>query len=84
MLKWKVVANMTKQLGYTASSLGNHEFDDGVGDLVGFASEVTSSFPLLACNLVRCFVTYEQKFIVLLRVAIYGLPIIPIIPAQLA
>ena len=38
--------------GYTASSLGNHEFDDGVGDLVKFAREVTDTFPVLACNLV--------------------------------
>ncbi len=44
---------MTRSLGYTASSLGNHEFDDGVVDLVKFATEVTPVYPLLACNLVR-------------------------------
>ena len=34
MFKWRVVANLTRPLGYTAQSLGNHEFDDGVPDLV--------------------------------------------------
>lgn len=52
LLKWSVVSNMTRSLGYTASSLGNHEFDDGVADLVNFANEVTPVYPLLACNLV--------------------------------
>ena len=52
LLKWTVVSNMTRSLGYTASSLGNHEFDDGVGDLTKFAAEVTDTYPLLACNLV--------------------------------
>lgn len=53
LLKWTVVSNMTRSLGYTASSLGNHEFDDGVGDLTKFATEVIGSYPLLACNLVK-------------------------------
>ena len=49
MFKWKVVANLTKDLGYTASSLGNHEFDDGDMDLERFTQLVP--YPMLACNL---------------------------------
>ena len=49
MFKWKVVANLTKDLGYTASSLGNHEFDDGDLDLERFTQLVP--YPMLACNL---------------------------------
>ena len=52
---------MTKSLSYTASSLGNHEFDDGVQDLVKFAAEVNNSFPLLACNLVSILL-YKGSF----------------------
>lgn len=51
MFKWKVVANMTSSLGYTASSLGNHEFDDGVTDLEAFTDAIEDSYPLLACNI---------------------------------
>jgi len=53
LLKWSVVSNMTRSLMYDASSLGNHEFDDGVGDLAKFATEVKPVYPLLACNLVN-------------------------------
>ena len=49
MFKWSVVANLTRSLGYTASSLGNHEFDDGDGDLEKFTEAVP--YPMLACNL---------------------------------
>ena len=49
MFKWRVVANLTKDLGYTASSLGNHEFDDGDLDLERFTQLVP--YPMLACNL---------------------------------
>lgn len=51
MFKWHVVANLTSPLGYTASSLGNHEFDDGVRDLEAYAKSVAQAYPLLACNL---------------------------------
>ncbi len=51
MFKWSVVANLTSGLGYTASCLGNHEFDDGVMDLEAYAKSIQSSYPLLACNL---------------------------------
>ena len=42
------MANLTSYLSLTASSLGNHEFDDGLGDLKLFAESVP--YPLLACN----------------------------------
>lgn len=51
MFKWRIVFNLTANLGYTASSLGNHEFDDGVPDLVNFAAIIAPYYPLLACNL---------------------------------
>ena len=47
MFKWKVVANLTSSLGYDASCLGNHEFDDGVTDLEAFSSAIQDSYPLL-------------------------------------
>lgn len=49
MFKWRIVANLTNSLGYTASSLGNHEFDDGDGDLEYFCQAVP--YPMLACNI---------------------------------
>ena len=48
MFKWPIVANLTNALGYTASSLGNHEFDDGDRDLQNFTKAVP--YPMLACN----------------------------------
>ena len=51
MFKWKVVANLTSSLGYDASCLGNHEFDDGVSDLEAFSNAIEDSYPLLACNI---------------------------------
>ena len=49
MFKWSVVANLTQSMGYTASSLGNHEFDDGDSDLEHFIKAVP--YPMLACNI---------------------------------
>jgi len=51
MFKWRVVANLTSSLGYDASCLGNHEFDDGVADLEAFSNAIEDSYPLLACNI---------------------------------
>jgi 2',3'-cyclic-nucleotide 2'-phosphodiesterase (5'-nucleotidase family) len=51
MFKWSIVANLTSYLGYTATSLGNHELDDGVGDLVAFIDATNDVYPTLACNL---------------------------------
>ena len=47
MFKWRVVANLTSSLGYDASCLGNHEFDDGVADLEAFSNAIEDSYPLL-------------------------------------
>ena len=51
MFKWSIVANLTSRLGYTATSLGNHELDDGVGDLIQFVDATRNVYPNLACNL---------------------------------
>ncbi len=51
MFKWRVVAQLVSPMGYTASSLGNHEFDDGVSDLVAFLDATDPAFPTVACNL---------------------------------
>lgn len=51
MFKWGVVANLTRHIGYTANSLGNHEFDDGVDDLVHFLDATEADYPTVACNL---------------------------------
>ncbi len=51
MFKWQIVANLTSPVGYTATSLGNHEFDDGVPDLVRFLDATADAFHTLACNL---------------------------------
>ena len=51
MFKWSIVANLTSRLGYTATSLGNHELDDGVGDLIKFVDATQNVYPNLACNL---------------------------------
>ena len=51
IFKWPIVANLTSSLGYTASSLGNHELDDGVGDLVAYLRDTRNAYPTLSCNL---------------------------------
>jgi 5'-nucleotidase/UDP-sugar diphosphatase len=51
MFKWGVVANLTRSMGYDATCLGNHEFDDGVPDLVEFIDATADAYPTLACNL---------------------------------
>lgn len=42
-------AVILNELGYQAQTLGNHEFDKGVGALIQYAKRV--NFPLLACNI---------------------------------
>ena len=44
------MANLTSSLGYTASSLGNHELDDGVDDLVDYLKATRNAYPTLCCN----------------------------------
>ena len=51
IFKWPIVANLTSSLGYTASSLGNHELDDGVVDLVAYMRATRNAYPTLSCNL---------------------------------
>ena len=51
LFKWPIVANLTSPLGYTASSLGNHELDDGVEDLVAYLRDTRDAYPTLSCNL---------------------------------
>ena len=51
IFKWPIVANLTSSLGYTASSLGNHELDDGVDDLVAYLRDTRNAYPTLSCNL---------------------------------
>ena len=63
MFKWSVVANLTASLGYDASSLGNHEFDDGVNDIEAFSDAIKDSYPMLACNLDMSRVPELQKII---------------------
>ena len=63
MFKWSVVANLTSSLGYDASSLGNHEFDDGVNDIEAFSDAIKDSYPMLACNLDMSRVPELQKII---------------------
>ena len=50
LFKWPIVANLTSSLGYTASSLGNHELDDGVDDLVDYLKATRNAYPTLCCN----------------------------------
>ncbi|XP_076292357.1 protein 5NUC isoform X2 [Lasioglossum baleicum] len=47
--KWKVVAKFLNLLAPNATSLGNHEFDDGVKGLVPFVEN--ASFPIVTANL---------------------------------
>lgn len=47
--KWKVVAKFLNLLAPNATSLGNHEFDDGVKGLVPFVQN--ASFPIVTANL---------------------------------
>ena len=57
------MANLTSSLGYDASSLGNHEFDDGVDDIEAFSDAIKGSYPMLACNLDMSRVPELQKII---------------------
>lgn len=47
--KWKVVAKFLNLLAPNATSLGNHEFDDGVKGLIPFIQNAT--FPIVTANL---------------------------------
>ena len=66
MFKWSIVANLTSSLGYTASSLGNHEFDDGVSDLEDFTHATKAKICLTGDTIrridivSRCFENKKQ------------------------
>lgn len=47
--KWQIVARFLNILAPDAISLGNHEFDDGVGGLVPFIQN--STYPIVTANL---------------------------------
>ncbi|XP_076655234.1 protein 5NUC [Halictus rubicundus] len=47
--KWKIVAKFLNLLAPNATSLGNHEFDDGVKGLIPFVEN--ASFPIVTANL---------------------------------
>jgi 2',3'-cyclic-nucleotide 2'-phosphodiesterase (5'-nucleotidase family) len=49
ILKWKPVVTFANMLNFTAYTLGNHDFDDGIDGLMPFLSKV--NFPVLAANL---------------------------------
>ncbi len=46
--KGKMAAEMMNKMGYTAMTVGNHEFDDGPEVLAGFADNI--DFPILMSN----------------------------------
>ncbi len=49
MKKWRVASEFDNLLGFDAATLGNHEFDEGCGELAKYISE--SNSPILAANL---------------------------------
>ena len=49
MFKWQIVANLTSPVGYTATSLGNHEFDLGLDNLRGILGSARP--PAVCANL---------------------------------
>jgi 2',3'-cyclic-nucleotide 2'-phosphodiesterase (5'-nucleotidase family) len=49
ILKWKPVVTLANMLNFTAYTLGNHDFDDGIDGLMPFLNKV--NFPVLAANL---------------------------------
>ena len=49
ILKYEPIVVLANMLNYTAFSLGNHDFDDGVEGLVPFLQQV--NFPVLSANI---------------------------------
>ena len=49
ILKYQPVVALANMLNYTAYTLGNHDFDDGIQGLVPFMKN--TNFPILACNI---------------------------------
>jgi len=59
--KWKVVAQFAKMLDFTAMSLGNHEFDDGIAGLLPFLKNTSTTFPMISSNIDDSQLPVEQK-----------------------
>ena len=49
ILKYQPVVELANMLNYTAISLGNHDFDNGIEGLIPFLKGV--NFPVLAANM---------------------------------
>ena len=49
ILKYEPIVTLANLLNYTAYTLGNHDFDDGIEGLIPFMNN--SNFPILACNI---------------------------------
>jgi len=59
--KWKVVSEFAQMLNFTAMSLGNHEFDDGIAGLLPFLKNTSTTFPMISSNIDDSQLPVEQK-----------------------
>ena len=59
ILKYEPIVVLANMLNYTAFSLGNHDFDDGVEGLVPFLQQV--NFPVLSANIKVSKVFFNNK-----------------------
>ncbi|XKL64907.1 hypothetical protein PGB90_004993 [Kerria lacca] len=56
LYKWRITASLIDSLGLDAMNLGNHEFDDGIDNLIKYINRVKT--PVVVCNL---NLTSEQR-----------------------
>ncbi|XP_065212223.1 protein 5NUC-like [Planococcus citri] len=49
LYKWKITSELIDKLGLDVMTLGNHEFDDGIDNLVEYLKHVKT--PVVCCNL---------------------------------
>ena len=59
ILKYEPIVALANMLNYTAFSLGNHDFDDGVEGLVPFLQQV--NFPVLSANIKVPKVLFQSR-----------------------
>ena len=59
ILKYEPIVVLANMLNYTAFSLGNHDFDDGVESLVPFLQQV--NFPVLSANIKVPKVLFQSR-----------------------
>ena len=59
ILKYEPIVVLANMLNYTAFSLGNHDFDDGVEGLVPFLQQV--NFPVLSANIKVSKVLFQSR-----------------------